>query len=131
MAWVRKATLAMSALAMAVGGLAAATAPAAAIGGCPSGKLCLYEGKNYSDLRLTSTSTKACFHIWGDPYHMSAVRSYVNNLAVNAVIWEYDLGWKSAGTIGPGKFSSDAGDSFGTYGAVCMGGLHPKDEIGG
>ncbi|WP_234323756.1 peptidase inhibitor family I36 protein [Streptomyces sp. NRRL F-2580] len=117
----------MSALAMTVGGLASTTTPAAAVGGCPSGKLCLYNAPDYHDLRLTSTSTKACYGLGSQPYFMYSVASYVNNLPVNAAIWEYELsGWKLVGTIGPGKFSSNAGRSFGVGGAVCMGGVHPN-----
>lgn len=131
MAWIRNTTLALSALAMATGGLAATTTTAAAVGGCPSGKLCLYEYKNYNDLKLTSTSTKACFLLGSSPYSMYPIGSYVNNLSVNAAIWEYNIpnGFKVTGTIGPGKFSSDTGGKFGINGAVCMGGLNPNVEF--
>ncbi|MFE2018303.1 proteinase inhibitor I36 SMPI [Streptomyces sp. NPDC059499] len=132
MAWIRKTTLAVGAMAMAVGGLAATATPAAAVGGCPSGKLCLYEYTNYSTLALTSTSTKACFILSAYPYTIFDIGSYVNNLSVNAAIWEIgdNFRWELAGTIGPGKFSSNAGSGFGQNGAVCMGGLNPNEYFG-
>ncbi|MFF5045494.1 peptidase inhibitor family I36 protein [[Kitasatospora] papulosa] len=129
MAWMRKAALAIGGTAIAVGGLTATAAPAAAVGGCPAGKLCLYEYANYNSLALTSTSTKACFVLSASPSYMNEIGSYVNNLPVNAAVWAWKVGsrYVLVGTIGPGKFSSDAGDNFGEYGAVCMGGLNPND----
>ncbi|MFE4212377.1 peptidase inhibitor family I36 protein [Streptomyces sp. NPDC056844] len=129
MAWIRKATLAVSGMAMTVGALGATAAPAAAVGGCPAGKLCLYDFINYKGLALTSTSTKACFILSASPSYMSDIGSYVNNLSVNAAVWEWRAGtrYTLVGTIGPGKFSSNAGNNFGVNGAVCMGGLDPDE----
>ncbi|MEU2410101.1 peptidase inhibitor family I36 protein [[Kitasatospora] papulosa] len=132
MTWMRKAALAVGGTAMALGALAVTAAPAAAVGGCPAGKLCLYESANYKSLALTSTSTKACFLLAGSPGYMNDIGSYVNNLPVNAAVWEWKVGsrYVLVGTIGPGKFSSDAGEGFGEYGAVCMGGLNPNEYFG-
>ncbi|MWA16183.1 proteinase inhibitor I36 SMPI [Streptomyces sp. BA2] len=128
MAWIRKVTLAVSAMAMAGGSLAATAAPAAAVGGCPSKKLCLYKYDDYKVLALTSTSTKACIRIrTGGLYE---IRSYVNNLRVNAVVYKYiagTTGYVVDGTIRPGGYSSDAGRDFGGYGQVCMGGVKPVE----
>ncbi|MCX5014907.1 proteinase inhibitor I36 SMPI [Streptomyces sp. NBC_00555] len=131
MAWIRKATLAVSALAMTGGSLAATAAPAAAVGGCPEypiRKLCLYDSSQYRNLAITSTSTKACIDLVNGPNRMPRIRSYVNNLNRNAVVWKQSgFGLVVQGTIGPGGHSSDAGWDFGTAGAVCMGGVNPNN----
>ncbi|MCX4667563.1 proteinase inhibitor I36 SMPI [Streptomyces sp. NBC_01381] len=128
MAWIRKVTLAVSALAMAGGSLAATAAPAAAVGGCPSGKLCLYDSGDYRNLAITSTSTKACIDLVYGAHPMPYIRSYVNNLRVNAVVWKSNGSDRLVvqGTIRPGGHSSDAGWDFGYAGAVCMGGVNPN-----
>ncbi|MFJ6699832.1 peptidase inhibitor family I36 protein [Streptomyces sp. NPDC091272] len=88
-----------------------AATPAAAVGGCPSGKLCLYRSTEYRTLAFTSTSTSACFSLkqYGMGYGTNGINSYVNNLSVKATIWRTehpDTAW-STGTIRPGGFTSN------------------------
>lgn len=103
--------------------------PAAAVGGCPSAKVCLYGATNYGDLRVTSASTKACFSL--SQFKYSGIKSYVNNLPVSAVIWERSNGvYVAPNTLRPGGFSSNTGSAtFGMNGALCMGGLNPNYEL--
>ncbi|MFD5818865.1 peptidase inhibitor family I36 protein [Streptomyces sp. NPDC127038] len=119
-----------------VGGLAfagmAATAPtASAVGGCPSGKLCLYEPVNYARLDVTSTSTKACINLagFGPTGFAYGIGSYVNNLSVKAAVYHAaGTGYVYDGTISPGGFSSNSSSTspyFGNYGLVCTGGATP------
>ncbi|MEU9032582.1 peptidase inhibitor family I36 protein [Streptomyces sp. NPDC048383] len=119
MTWYRKMALSAGALVMATGGLAATASPAAAVGGCPAGKLCLYAGTNYTNMKLSTGSIDSC---WDLPnYGLTSVKSYVNNMSVKATIWdrasngEYYLD----GTISPKRFSSNAGANFGYYGIAC------------
>ncbi|MEV5689457.1 peptidase inhibitor family I36 protein [Streptomyces sp. NPDC052164] len=94
-------------------------APATAVGGCPSGKLCLYRSTDYRTLDFTAASTGACF--WLSDYGMgrgtNGINSYVNNLPVKATIWESsDLNnWYANGTIRPGGFTSDTGAMTGEF----------------
>jgi len=126
-----RALAALSVLAMSLSGVAATATPAAAVGGCPSGKLCLYEGTNYSRLAVTSTSTQACIYLrnFGTGFG-SGIASYVNNLPVNAVVYNYRGSTDTfalAGTIRSGGFSSNSlSVHFGVSGAVCMGGVSPS-----
>ncbi|MFH9864081.1 peptidase inhibitor family I36 protein [Streptomyces sp. NPDC017202] len=122
----RKSAVALSTLALAFAGMAATATPAAAVGGCPSGKLCLYEGTNYTALTFTSASTKLCFDLstYGSGFGLG-VRSYVNNLPVKAEIFHRTSADTIVldGTISPGGFSSNTGSgSFGKSGVVCTGG---------
>ncbi|MGJ5697014.1 peptidase inhibitor [Streptomyces pratensis] len=100
-------------LALAVGGTLVNAAPAAAVGGCPSDKLCLYRSTEYRTLAFTAASTQACF--WLSSYGMgpgtNGINSYVNNLPVKATIWNTnDLNnWYAHGTIRPGGYTSDTG----------------------
>ncbi|MEV5675392.1 peptidase inhibitor family I36 protein [Streptomyces sp. NPDC052179] len=119
-----KAATAVSALALTVGGMAATAAPAEAVGGCPSGKLCLYRGTNYSDLFFTMASTQACLpinHGGGRPL------SYVNNLPVEVKMWGYEAGFPyHTATIRAGGFSSSAGGSTYSWLDACTGGVVPN-----
>jgi len=120
-----------------VGGLAiagiAATAPiATAVGGCPAGKLCLYENTNYVDLDVTSTSTDACIDLgnFGEHKFEYGIGSYVNKLPVKARVYHWggvSVGYVLDGTIRPGGFSSNStnGGYFGEFGKVCMGSATP------
>ncbi|MFY7567665.1 proteinase inhibitor I36 SMPI [Streptomyces sp. WI04-05B] len=115
---------------LAVAGMAATAPTASAVGGCPSGKLCLYEGVNYAHLDVTSTSTKACIDLtdFGAHRFTVGIGSYVNNLSVKAAVYHRvgsDLVYD--GTISPGGFSSNSSDSgyFGESGMVCTGGATP------
>lgn len=120
-----------------IGGLAivgiSVTAPTAtAVGGCPTGKLCLYENINYVDLDVTSTSTNACIDLgnFGEHGFEYGIGSYVNNLPVKARVYHWGgvgLGYVLDGTISPGGFSSNSynGDFFGEFGKVCMGSATP------
>ncbi|MFD5135107.1 peptidase inhibitor family I36 protein [Streptomyces sp. NPDC058378] len=66
MAWIRKATLAVSGMAMAVGALGATAAPVAAVGGCPAGKLCLYDFINYQGSRSDFDEHQGLLHPVGE-----------------------------------------------------------------
>jgi hypothetical protein len=116
--WIRKAGLAVGALVMATGGLAATATPAAAVGGCPAGQLCLYAGTN-SDMKLQTGSIDRCFGL--PSYGLTSVTSYVNNMSVKATVWDQgpDGVYYLDGTIQPGRFSSNAGTNFGYYGVAC------------
>ncbi|MGW5582456.1 peptidase inhibitor family I36 protein [Streptomyces sp. NPDC003857] len=129
----RRVATVVAGLAIAVGGAAATATPAAAVGGCPSDKLCLYSGANFTSLKFTAASTQACFDL--DDYGLANnVRSYVNNLPVNAVMYEmYPAGTYTAiGTIRPGGFSSDTANTeiYSWAIAVCMGGVNPNSVLG-
>ncbi|MET7921592.1 peptidase inhibitor family I36 protein [Streptomyces avermitilis] len=85
---------------------------------CPSGKLCLYEGTNFTSLTFTSASTKLCFDLatYGNGFQ-NGVRSYVNNLPVKAEVF-HRVGTSTIvldGTISPGGSSSNIGST--TFGA--------------
>ena len=140
MDWKRKLAGAALALGMATAGIAATASPAAAVGGCPSGKLCLYADTDYTTLTLTSTSTHVCIYLenYGHDGFYDGIPSYVNNLPFGvAVYYGYwaaaDETYKLYGTISPGGYSSHTGDQMsaanplfgGYYGAVCMGGVKP------
>ncbi|MFE2937683.1 peptidase inhibitor family I36 protein [Streptomyces sp. NPDC059255] len=107
---VRSASIALAAMS-AIAASALSASPAAAVGGCPSGKACLYSGKDFTSLRATTASTNACY--WLSDYGFTpggvGVRSWVNNLPVKITLWETsDLNnWYSRKTLGPGAFSSD------------------------
>ncbi|WEH35201.1 peptidase inhibitor family I36 protein [Streptomyces sp. AM 4-1-1] len=131
MNWKRKVATGVAALAMAVGGMAATATSASAVGGCPAGKLCLYEDTNFVDLDVTSTSTQACIYLshLGETGFYNGIGSYVNNLPVNAVVYHWSgSSYILDGTISPGGSSSNTNNSytyFGDRGAVCMGGVMP------
>ncbi|MDX3522421.1 peptidase inhibitor family I36 protein [Streptomyces scabiei] len=123
----RKSAVVLSTLALASAGIATTATPAAAVGGCPSGKLCLYEGTNFTSLTFTSASTKLCFDLtsYGNGFR-NGVRSYVNNLPVKAEVFHRISRTSDVieldGTISPGGSSSNAGSGFGVDGVVCTGG---------
>ncbi|MEU9032697.1 proteinase inhibitor I36 SMPI [Streptomyces sp. NPDC048383] len=120
-----------AALGLALSGMAATAVPAAAVGGCPAGRLCLYENINYIDLDVTMASTKACIYLsdFGEHRFGPGIGSYVNNLGVKAEVFHWVSGTSYAldGTIRPGGFSSNStnGGLFGNYGMVCTGGARP------
>ncbi|MEU9144055.1 hypothetical protein [Streptomyces sp. NPDC048349] len=129
----RMAAVILSSVALAAGGVAATASSAAAVGGCPSGKLCLYEDAYFIDLDVTSTSTKACIFLGnrGETGFFDGIGSYVNNLPVNAVVYHYNGDKKLFyldGTIRPGGSSSNSRTlaQFGERGAVCTGGVDPN-----
>ncbi|MFV0138264.1 peptidase inhibitor family I36 protein [Streptomyces sp. HMX87] len=117
-------------LAVVTGSALVNATPAAAVGGCPSGKLCLWDTPDYGTIDVTSTSTKACIYLQhhGTYGFRGGIRSYVNNLPVNAVVYRWDDFYEIyllEGTIRPGGFSSNAPKGWGKLGAVCMGGVNP------
>ncbi|MFD9767566.1 peptidase inhibitor family I36 protein [[Kitasatospora] papulosa] len=134
MSTLSKSVTALSAFALVAITMGATATPAAAVGGCPAGKLCIYESTQYRNLAVTSTSTKACFDLtnFGTGFNRG-IGSYVNNLNVNAVVYSNvsTAGYTVDGTIRPGGYSSDTtnGEWFGNFGAVCMGGLNPNTEL--
>ncbi|MCX4826263.1 proteinase inhibitor I36 SMPI [Streptomyces sp. NBC_01142] len=137
MNFIRKTALALSAVALTTAGLAATATPAAAVGGCASGKLCLYEDRFYVDMDLSSSSTKACFPLghYGESGFYEGIGSYVNNLSVPVEVYYYnrssDNPYTHEATIRPGGFSSDTSAviRFGWRGAVCTGGLNPNTVL--
>lgn len=131
MNWKRGAVSSLAVLSLATGVMAATVSSASAaatVGGCPSGKLCLYEGTQYDFLSVTSTSTQACIYLsnYGTRFH-DGIGSYVNNLPVNAVVYHRSgSSFVLDGAIRPGGFSSNSYNLvFGEEGAVCMGGVRP------
>lgn len=112
---------ALVATAVTAGGLSATPSPAMAVGGCPSGKLCLYAGTNFTQLAVTSASTSACVYFYRD-FKLGNIASYVNNLPVKVYVYNAYDPYAPAlqGTISPGGFSSNAG-YFGYHGATCTG----------
>ncbi|MFH8619982.1 peptidase inhibitor family I36 protein [Streptomyces sp. NPDC017979] len=127
-----KTAVTLSALAMAVGGTMATAGPAAAVGGCPSGKLCLYEPINFGRLDVTSQSTNACIDLrnYGHTGFRHGIGSYVNNLSVNVRVYHLTANGAYAldGTIGPGRSSSNTSSprAFGNYGKTCTGSAVPS-----
>ncbi|SCL13278.1 Peptidase inhibitor family I36 [Micromonospora rhizosphaerae] len=116
--------------AVAACGLNATASPAMAVGGCPSGKLCLYEGANFWWLKVYSGSTSACVYYWRN-FSLEAIDSYVNYLPVSVRVYSrrdtytywYD------GTISSGGFSSNTGGSFGYRGVTCTGNAKPDGVV--
>ncbi|WP_240805739.1 proteinase inhibitor I36 SMPI [Streptomyces sp. A1547] len=103
------------------------------MGGCPSGKLCLYENTQYLDLDVTSTSTRGCIFLghFGETGFFNGIGSYVNNLPVSVGVYHYSADKKTFyldGTIRPGGYSSNSSSpaQFGERGAVCTGGVNPN-----
>ena len=113
-------------------------APAAAVGGCPSDKLCLYRSTEYRTMSFAAASTSQCFWLadYGLTYPSNGISSYVNNLPVKATLWE-DNGaqwhnWSQAASIRSGGFSSDSFNggnniAFGNSEMVCTGNALPTD----
>ncbi|WP_331739752.1 peptidase inhibitor family I36 protein [Streptomyces sp. NBC_00015] len=107
-------------LALAGAGILATTSTAQAVGGCPSGKLCLYTSENYSGLFFTMASTAACLDIKSD------VNSYVNNLPVEVKMYQWGVGgYYHTATIRAGGSSSDTG-VVPFWGRACTGGVNPN-----
>ena len=129
MSWRLKAATAISTIAMTVGGMLATAPHAAAVGGCSSGYLCVYDGTDFTGDKIASASTNSCYDILAFT-DFGYIRSYVSNLSVKALVWNYYAsgGWTVARTLPAGGFSSDIGISgLGEYGAVCTGGQVPSD----
>ncbi|MEV5689455.1 peptidase inhibitor family I36 protein [Streptomyces sp. NPDC052164] len=135
----RVVTALVSAIALAVGGGIVNASSAAAVGGCPTNKLCLYRSTEFRTMSFSATSTGACFYLrdYGLTYPANGINSYVNNLPVKATLWEGSIpnNWSSNGSIRPGGFSSDTGaltpeGAYWRYAtAVCTGGVFPWDEL--
>ncbi|MEV8485897.1 peptidase inhibitor family I36 protein [Streptomyces sp. NPDC052095] len=130
---MRSTSIALAALA-AIATSALSTSPAAAVGGCPSGKACLYSGKDFTSLRVTTASTNACYYLgdYGFTYGGVGVRSWVNNLPVKVTLWDIsDLNNPSpTKAMGAGAFSSDTSVSVDPYwyshsDMFCMGSAKP------
>ncbi|MGW3580446.1 peptidase inhibitor family I36 protein [Streptomyces rubiginosohelvolus] len=108
----------------AAGAVLGAGAPAQAVGGCASGQLCLWEYANFNNrgVRVNTASTNKCIDLIPNYFFSGAViYSYVNNLPVNASLWQnYNSdGWVKIKNLPSGGFSSDTGGD--SVGAVCMG----------
>ncbi|MFD7256297.1 peptidase inhibitor family I36 protein [Streptomyces sp. NPDC059874] len=110
---VRRKAAAFAAVLAGVSGVMMASAPpAAAVGGCPSGKLCLYRSTEYRTMSFEAASTSACFELddYGLTYPFNGINSYVNNLPVKATLYHSEpTGWYAMSTIRPGGFSSNTG----------------------
>lgn len=130
MSWKRKAATLAVTIGVLGGGLAAGAAPAQALGGCAANALCIWD-QNGNE--IVSTSTNSCFRpeAVSSSWTMSSyVYSYVNNLSVNAYVWDhYEPGqWtKDRTLVGGGGYSSNIGiDGLGAnYGAVCDASQNP------
>lgn len=127
MSWKRKTAATVSMLTMAAGATLMAAQPAAAVGNCPSGYVCVYDESNFSGNKIVSASTNSCFAPW--KFDFGYIRSYVNN-SVDAMVWHYSSSgeWYKARTLPAGGFSSDIGiynlgGLTGDY--VCMGNGKP------
>lgn len=123
MSWRQKTAIGVSACALLAGGLLATAAPASAVGGCASGYLCVYDRINFGGEKIVSASTNACFDLF--EFEFGSVNSYVNNLPVNAYLWEFDTGtgWSKVRTLVAGGFSSSIPAN--TAWSVCMGNAQP------
>ncbi|MFD0367614.1 peptidase inhibitor [Streptomyces sp. NPDC127114] len=117
---------------LAVTGLAAATTPATAVGGCGSNQLCLYRSTEFRTMAFETTNTYKCWKLidYGltDPWN--GISSYVNNLPVQATLWEYTGSlYLSAATISPGHYSSNSTSHYAFLHSefICTGGADPRD----
>ncbi|MFD4899144.1 peptidase inhibitor family I36 protein [Streptomyces sp. NPDC058411] len=132
---IRSASIVLSALA-AVATSIISTSPAAAVGGCASGRACLYSGKDFTNIRVTTASTNACYRLTdygftGDD--RVGVRSWVNNLSVNVSLWAVadPYQWYKNKTLGSGAFSSNTSVAVDPYwyshsDYFCMGSAQPS-----
>ncbi|MFE9294402.1 peptidase inhibitor family I36 protein [Streptomyces niveus] len=126
MSWIRKIATATSTLAILGGGVLATASPASAVGGCASGYLCVYDRTDFGGAKIVSRSTNSCFTIVGThPDWVGRVESYVNNLPVNAHLWEHDSpnGWVKIRTFVSGGFSSSIPVNYGDV--ICQGSAAP------
>ncbi|MER6917130.1 peptidase inhibitor family I36 protein [Streptomyces sp. NPDC000594] len=129
MNWKQRSAAVFSALALAGTGMAVSVTPAAAAGGCPAARLCIWDGPNFTGDRIASASTNACFRPYGHAA-FAHIRSYSNNLPVTARVWEPNspTTWSVTRTLPAGGFSSDIGNPVGAgpddY--VCMGSAQPQ-----
>jgi hypothetical protein len=130
MQWKGRIATAVSAVAIMVGGVMATAPQAEAAGGCPSARLCVWDGTGFTGYEITSASTNSCYDIL-DFGGFNYVSSYSNNLPGNAIVWDWDPDyriWSSSRTLEAHGFSSDIGIEYlGYYGAVCTGGQVPWD----
>ncbi|MEU6406218.1 peptidase inhibitor family I36 protein [Streptomyces sp. NPDC046985] len=112
---------------MTAGGVLATAPSAGAAGGCPSSRLCVWDGTNFTGHRILSASTNSCFYTGA--FTFGYIRSYSNNLPVDATVWQRDDiegDWYEVRTLVAGKFSSDIGIyGLGAGGAVCEGSQTP------
>ncbi|MER6917131.1 peptidase inhibitor family I36 protein [Streptomyces sp. NPDC000594] len=127
MSWTSRSAAFLSALVLAGSGLAVSATPAAAAGGCPEARLCVWDGVDFTGNRIASASTNTCFFI-NDITVFGSVRSYSNNLPVVAKIWhvkndEFAL----ARTLPAGGFSSNIGTPLGgaPFDKICLGSALP------
>ncbi|MER6917132.1 peptidase inhibitor family I36 protein [Streptomyces sp. NPDC000594] len=127
MNWVKRSAAVISTLAVAGAWATVSAAPATAAGGCPTARLCVWDGTDFLGTRIASASTNACFFI-NDTAGFSSVRSYSNNSAVSGKIYEYGPGgYFAARTLSAGGFSSDIGTprGGGVADMICMGNATP------
>ncbi|MFG3407150.1 peptidase inhibitor family I36 protein [Streptomyces sp. NPDC048142] len=124
MSWRQNTAIGVSALALLAGVSLATATPASAVGGCASRYLCVYDRTQFGGEKIVSASTNACFNLF-EFLDFGSVNSYVNNLPVNAYLWEFDTGtgWSKARTLVAGKFSSSI--PVNTAWSVCMGNARP------
>ncbi|MET8927312.1 peptidase inhibitor family I36 protein [[Kitasatospora] papulosa] len=124
MSWRQKTAIGVSTLALLAGSALAIAAPASATGGCASGYLCVYDRIQFGGEKIVSASTNACFDLF-EFLDFGSVNSYVNNLPVNAYLWEFDTGtgWSKARTLVAGGFSTSI--PVNTAMSVCMGSARP------
>ncbi|MFD4016833.1 peptidase inhibitor family I36 protein [Streptomyces sindenensis] len=121
---IRNAVIGVSAFAALAGASLATATPASAVGGCAKGYLCVYDRTVFGGEKIVSASTNSCFNLF-EFYDFGSVNSYVNNLPVNAYLWEFDTGtgWHKVRTLVAGKFSSSIPANMAW--SVCMGNAQP------
>ncbi|WP_405391083.1 peptidase inhibitor family I36 protein [Streptomyces sp. NBC_01102] len=127
MSWIARTAAATSVLTLVAGGVLAGATPAAAVGGCASGYLCIYDGWDFTGNKIVSASTNACFRPKGVSSNFTYTRSYVNNLPVDAALWGND----GSGSDQQAKIRSLPSGGFSSAipvvyeVSVCMGGAKP------
>ncbi|MER6235930.1 peptidase inhibitor family I36 protein [Streptomyces clavifer] len=87
MGWMVRATTVAAALTLATGSALTGATPAAAVGGCASGYLCVYDANNFEGDKIVSSSTNSCFNPHLVKPTWWRTMSYVNNNSVDAVLW--------------------------------------------
>ncbi|WP_055589329.1 peptidase inhibitor family I36 protein [Streptacidiphilus griseoplanus] len=130
---MNKISATIGALALAGAVLAANPAPASAAvgtGGCPASTLCVWDGDGFTGFEIKSTSTNSCYLIQSASPGFSSVVSYVNNLPVDAYVWDtndYNI-WYKHRTLVSGGFSSNIGvTNLGyPFGTVCEQSQNPN-----
>lgn len=127
MKWTAQIATVSSALAVVAAGATITANPASAESSdCPSARLCVYDGVNFTGFRIATASTNSCFNL--HYYTFAAyVVSYVNNMSVTGYVWEKtNTGWQKWRTLPAGGFSSEIPFNPDAW-AVCTGSANPAN----